>query len=50
MICNSREREKLSEGRKGDECKREAVKKCRHDFFTCGKHNHGCKNEEELVL
>ena len=29
-------------------CDSEAVKKCRHGFYTCNNHNHGCKNEETL--
>ncbi len=28
-------------------CNAIATKKCKHGFYTCPKHYHGCKDEEE---
>ena len=51
MKCMSQEREIIKEtGKKGDFCKQDAMKQCRHKHMTCKKHFHGCKNEEELPL
>jgi hypothetical protein len=29
-------------------CDQKAVKKCRHGFYTCDKHYHGCNNEQKI--
>ena len=27
------------------QCDKKATKKCKHDFYTCDKHYHGCEKE-----
>jgi len=31
-------------------CYKRAVKRCRHGFYSCDKHKHGCNHEEEFPL
>ena len=45
MRCSSKEKDNS-----GNPCQETAVRQCRHDFATCRKHFHGCKNEEDGVI
>ena len=46
--CNCKFTKRRSDGTIERGCYRKAVKKCRHGFYTCAEHKHGCKHEEEI--
>lgn len=31
-------------------CYKQAVKYCRHKFYSCKNHKHGCNHEESFVI
>ncbi len=48
MRCQSKEW--IIKDKQKFSCDEKATKKCKHEFATCNRHFHGCKNEEKFPI